>query len=170
MAAAELLKLSHAYKATVETTDGGGAVKVLDRKKHNYVLTTLVSNLEKTFTISPRSRPLDGQLRLVHFGDVGGQRTMEVMKAAYRDGEHVGMRWKTSEGEKKQAEGEEEEQEVGYDEVDEVKVAVLEEDPRWRKVCIDGTIVEIEQGGWVKVAMTRQGEERLRVLVDRAVL
>lgn len=112
----------------------------------NYVLATLVSNLEKTFSISPASRPLDGRLRLVHFGDVGGAKTMEIMMAAYREGEHVGM------------------PEVGYEDVDEVRVTVAEDDPRWRKVCVDGSIVELEKGGWMRVG--REWRERVKVLVD----
>ncbi|KAK3319339.1 ATP-NAD kinase-like domain-containing protein [Apodospora peruviana] len=162
MAAAELLKESHAYDATVDVRkDGDGFTKVKTHgAKFSYVLTTMVSNLEKTFTISPASKPLDGHLRLVHFGDVGGEKTMEIMMAAYREGEHVGMQWKKGE----------EEEEVGYEVVDEVRVTVLEEDARWRKVCIDGTIVEIEKGGSMSVRREAKGQERIQVLVDWDVL
>ncbi|KAK3294005.1 ATP-NAD kinase-like domain-containing protein [Chaetomium fimeti] len=118
-------------------------------KGFNYVLATLVSNLEKTFAISPESQPLDGRLRLVHFGDVGGAKTMEIMMAAYREGEHVGM------------------PEVGYEDVEELRVTVAEEDPRWRKVCVDGSIVELEKGGWMRVK--REQRERVRVLVDAGI-
>ncbi|KAK0665785.1 ATP-NAD kinase-like domain-containing protein [Cercophora samala] len=153
MAAGELLKVSHAYDADVEVrVKGQEGFKPLVAKrkgeesgKYDYVLATMVSNLEKTFTISPYSKPFEGQLRLVHFGDVGGEKTMEIMQAAYRGGEHIKM------------------VEVGYEEVDAVKVIIKEEDPRWRKVCIDGTIVEVEQGGWMKVG--REKGERLKVLV-----
>jgi diacylglycerol kinase family enzyme len=154
MAAAELLKVAHAYDAVVEVRRKGeeGWTRLRSKSadhgdgdgRFNYVLTTLVSNLEKTFTISPAGRPLDGQLRLVHFGDVGGDKTMEIMMAAYRDGEHVGM------------------PEVGYEEVEEVRVTIAEEDPRWRKVCIDGSIVEVEKGGWMQVG--REETARLRIL------
>ncbi|KAK4197264.1 ATP-NAD kinase-like domain-containing protein [Triangularia verruculosa] len=153
MAAGELLKVSHAYDADVEVRmKGETAFRPLVRKgkgeeegKYDYVLATMVSNLEKTFTISPASKPLEGQLRLVHFGDVGGEKTMEIMQAAYRSGEHIKM------------------EEVGYEEIEAVKVIIKEVDPRWRKVCIDGTIVEIEKGGWMKVG--REKGERLKVLV-----
>ncbi|KAK4125972.1 hypothetical protein N657DRAFT_614222 [Parathielavia appendiculata] len=160
MAAAELLKVSHAYDATVDVRRSGeGAFTRLRaaRTAHdndaggegggrfNYVLTTLVSNLEKTFAISPAGRPLDGQLRLVHFGDVGGDKTMEIMMAAYREGEHVGM------------------PEVGYEKVEEVRVTIAEEDARWRKVCIDGSIVEMGKGGWMRVS--REERERLKILI-----
>jgi diacylglycerol kinase family enzyme len=140
MVAQELLKEGHAYDASVETSSSA-----LDTTRFNYILATMVSNLEKTFTISPESRPLDGQLRLVHFGDVGGQKTMEIMMAAYNNGSHVGI------------EG------VGYEAVGYVKVTTHEEDARWRKVCIDGTIVEIPQGGTMTVK--KSPDARLRVLV-----
>ncbi|KAK4245239.1 ATP-NAD kinase-like domain-containing protein [Corynascus novoguineensis] len=171
MAAGELLRVGHAYNARVEVRrrrgdeaaaaphhddedddsfaallapSTGGVGGSSDR--FDYVLATLVSNLEKTFTISPAGRPLDGRLRLVYFGDVGGSKTMEIMMAAYREGSHVGMA------------------EVGYEEVEEVRVTVAEEDARWRKVCIDGSIVELETGGWMRVK--REEGERLRVLVN----
>lgn len=140
MVAQELLKEGHAYHATVETSSSAATPA-----RFSYVLATMVSNLEKTFTISPESRPLDGQLRLVHFGDVGGQKTMDIMMAAYNNGSHVGI------------EG------VGYEAVEFVKVTTHEEDARWRKVCIDGTIVEIPQGGSMKVK--RSAEPQLQVLV-----
>lgn len=145
MVAEELLKEPHAYRALVETSDGRVGTEEVP---FNYVLATMVSNLEKTFTISPASKPLDGQLRLVHFGGATGQRTMEIMGAAYGGGKHVGM------------EG------VGYQAVDEVKVTTLEEDPRWRNVCIDGTIVALPQGGTMVVR--KSPEARFQVLVLEA--
>ncbi|KAJ4294835.1 hypothetical protein N0V88_005069 [Collariella sp. IMI 366227] len=141
MAASQLLHEAHGYDATVEVRrkgDGeGGFVPLLPpgggsncengKGMFTYVLITLVSNLERTFAISPASKPLDGRLRMVYFGEVGGEKTMEIMGQRIR-GAHVGMR------------------EVGYEEVEEVKVTVEEEDARWRKVCVDGSIVELEKG------------------------
>ncbi|OAA54841.1 cortical actin cytoskeleton protein vip1 [Niveomyces insectorum RCEF 264] len=153
MAAQALLETSHAYAATVQawpplaTRDGAtesnetGPPRLLGQR-FNYVLATLVSNLERTFTISPASRPLDGQLRLVHFGAVGGARTMEVMMAAYND----------ASGEPRQ----DDEERVGYEAVEALEVVVHEHDARWRKVCIDGTIVEIPEGGWMRVRKAAQ--------------
>lgn len=149
MVARELLGEGHAYSATVETSGSE-----LGTARFGYILATMVSNLEKTFTISPHSEPLDGQLRLVHFGDVGGQKTMEIMAAAYNEGSHVGMKWTTEDGG---------EQGVGYEAVEEVKVTTLEEDARWRKVCIDGTIVEIPRGG--SMTVKKSPEAKLQVLV-----
>jgi hypothetical protein len=65
---------------------------------------------------------------------------MDVMMKAYEEGKHVGMNWPDGES-------------VGYDEVDEVKISVLESDERWRKVCIDGTIVDIPEGGEMNIKM-----------------
>ncbi|KKY38017.1 putative diacylglycerol kinase catalytic domain-containing protein [Diaporthe ampelina] len=149
MVAQELIKEGHAYEASVETSSSSSspaaAAAALGTARFNYILATMVSNLEKTFTISPESRPLDGELRLLHFGDVGGQKTMEIMMAAYNNGAHVGI------------EG------VGYEAVEYVKVTTREEDARWRKVCIDGTIVEIPRGG--SMTVKKSPEPRLQVLV-----
>ncbi|RYO91063.1 hypothetical protein DL762_002359 [Monosporascus cannonballus] len=160
MVAQELLRESHAYSAEVEITRPGKKERErVERDRHAYVLATLVSNLEETFTISPASRPLDGRLRLVHFGDVGGQRTMDIMTRAYDGGKHVDMAGEGGGGP---------EERVGYDEIAEVRVTTLERDPRWRKVCVDGTIVEIPQGGSMTVTM--EEEAHLRILVDRSIV
>ena len=144
MVAKELLGTSHAYDAGVAVVLPGAtaAEELAPGRRFGYVLATMVSNLEKTFAISPAGQPLDGKLRLVHFGDVGAEKTMEVMMAAYNNGSHVGMKWEGGSGK---------EENVGYDEIDEVKVTINEEDARWRKVCIDGTIVEIPKGGSMTV-------------------
>ncbi|KAI1373663.1 ATP-NAD kinase-like domain-containing protein [Hypoxylon crocopeplum] len=160
MVAQELLKESHAYNAVVELSQKDGShLRKLDRDRHAYILATMVSNLEKTFTISPSSKPLDGKIRLVHFGAVSGQKTMEIMMKAYDGGKHVGMKWTSDDGK---------EDKVGYDETEVIKITTLEEDARWRKVCIDGTIVELPQGG--SMTIERQDKPHLQVLVDRSVV
>lgn len=61
--------LPHAYKAEVKAGSEDGALEVIGDGEHGYVLATLVSNLERTFTVSPESsKQLNGQLRLVQFG------------------------------------------------------------------------------------------------------
>ncbi|KAG8667118.1 hypothetical protein FPOAC2_12271 [Fusarium poae] len=156
MVAAELLKESHPYAAKVSIRRHGSATfEDIPREEHAYVLAVLVSNLERTFTISPSTRPLQSQLRLVHFGPIGGDRTMDVMMKAYNGGKHIGMDW--PDGER-----------VGYDEVDEVKISVLESDERWRKVCIDGTIVEIPKGGDMAIKMI--GRDLFKILASPRVL
>ncbi|KAF7539139.1 hypothetical protein G7Z17_g12475 [Cylindrodendrum hubeiense] len=156
MVAQELLRESHPYTAQVSIRrPGSSKFEAIPRDTHAYVLATLVSNLERTFTISPASKPLQGQLRLVHFGPVGGERTMDVMMQAYNEGKHVDIKWDDGE-------------QVGYDEVEEVQVVILEEDERWRKVCIDGTIVEVPKGGQMNVSMLERGP--FRVLADSRLL
>jgi hypothetical protein len=89
---------------------------------------------------------------------VDGEKTMDVMKAAYSEGAHVGMKWMGEDGK---------EEGVGYDEVAEIRVIVKEEDARWRKVCVDGTIVEVPKDGWMKVG---RAKERFDVVVDPSVV
>ena len=161
MVAQELLVESHAYDARVSLlhASGGGAGNhhpvPLPRDKHAYVLTTLVSNLEQPFTISPASKPLDGKLWTVHFGPLGPERTMEAMKAAYDGGRHVSLSWEDGER-------------IGYDEVEEIDIEIRDEEERWRKVCIDGTIVGVPRGGIVRVK--RIPESAFRILISREAL
>jgi diacylglycerol kinase family enzyme len=135
----------HAYKAEV-LLDG----KVIERKEHGYVLASLVSNLEKTFTISPASEPMDGKLRVVHFGALDGEATMEVMKAAYASGKHV------------------ESSDVEYEKVDAHRIEFKEEgeDWKWRRCCVDGLIVGVEKGGWMEVGLVGRGNEAVDVVVN----
>lgn len=172
MVAQDLLRESHPYRARLSVRrpkplsasdapppqQQQQPLEDFSSATHAYILATLVSNLERTFTISPASAPLDNRLRLVHFGAVGGQRTMEVMMKAYDGGAHVGMAWEDGDGP----------QRVAYEEVDELRVEVHEDDARWRKFCVDGTIVEVPRGGHMVVEKARAG--LLRVLVDPRVL
>ncbi|KAF4343100.1 diacylglycerol kinase catalytic [Fusarium beomiforme] len=156
MVAEGLLKESHPYAAKVSIRRRGSTVfEKIPRGSHAYVLTALVSNMERKFAISPATKPLQSQLRLVHFGPIGGERTMSVMMKAYDEGSHVGMEW--PDGEK-----------VGYEEVDEVKISILENDERRRKVCIDGTIVEVPQDGSMSIKML--GHSLFKILVSPVVL
>jgi diacylglycerol kinase family enzyme len=157
MVAQELLRESHPYAATVSYSKQGAPedLQAIERDTHAYVLTTLVSNLERTFTISPDGKPLDGQLRLVHFGPVGGERTLDVMMKAYDGGKHVGLKWDDGEG-------------VGYENVEEVKIVAKEEDSRWRNVCIDGTIVELPHKG--QVTIKKLEKSPCRIVVNHSIL
>ncbi|KAK3073248.1 hypothetical protein LTR53_005343 [Teratosphaeriaceae sp. CCFEE 6253] len=125
---------AHAYRGTVSIVRPGSKDwQRVDRDAHAYVLATLVSQLEKGFTISPASRPLDGKLRLVHFGAIGGQGAMDIMTKAYQGGTHVHN------------------ERVGYEEIEAVRIEFDEVDARWRRVCVDGKIIRVERGGWVEV-------------------
>ncbi len=158
MVAQELLKTSHPYAAQIairRAGHDGDDWERIPRDTHAYVLSTLVSNLERTFTISPKSRPLDGQLRLVHFAPLGPARTMEAMMKAYDDGKHVDVAW--DDGER-----------IYYDDIDEITIQVEDEEARWRKACIDGTIVDIPKGGTVRVQREEKGH--FNIVVDARVL
>lgn len=142
MAAKELLSpadgsASHRYRGKVsrlKTTSGGQeSWEPLDRQEHMYILATLVSNLTKTLTISPLSKPLDGRLRLVHFGPVGGDEVMRIMAKAEQGGLHT------------------KEDAVGYEEIGGLRIDFEEDETRWRRVCVDGSIVQVNKGGWVEV-------------------
>lgn len=130
----------HVYngKVTIRRS-GADSWQEIRQGQHSYVLATLVGQLEKGFTISPSSKPLDGKLRLVHFGPVTGNEAMEIMGKAYQHGEHVN------------------DERVGYEEISGLRIDFQEDDPRWRRVCIDGKIVRVEKGGWVEVSMEQKG-------------
>jgi diacylglycerol kinase family enzyme len=138
--------LPHAYRADV--TLRRGDEQRISRDEHGYVLLTLVSNLEKTFTISPESKPLDGTPRVVHFGPLDGKEVMSIMGGAYQGGQHIKS------------------EVVGYDAVEGMKISFREpgDDWRWRRCCIDGSIVAVEEGGWMDVSMTNG--QVLQVVVD----
>ena len=85
MAAKELLSpsdgsASHAYRGKVTPILGkGNGSDPLPEQQHMYVLATMVSNLEQNFKISPHSRPLDGQMRLLYFSPMSEERVMKIM-------------------------------------------------------------------------------------------
>jgi len=137
-------QMPHAYKASV-TLDG----KAVERQEHGYILAALVSNLEKTFTISPDSIPLDGKLRVLDFGPMSGGEIMGIMKGAYDAGKHIAM------------------PEVGYRVVDDIKILFKEtgDDFKWRRCCIDGLIVAVEEGGWMEVRMFPSSQGVLDVVL-----
>ncbi|KAL3470003.1 ATP-NAD kinase-like domain-containing protein [Aspergillus californicus] len=107
--------------------------EALERKDHMYVLATMVSNLEKDFMISPESQPLDGCLRIIHFGPMSPQRALQLISSAYQEGQHV------------------RDENVMYCEIEGFKIDFQEVNERWRRVCIDGRVVVVEEGGWMKV-------------------
>lgn len=124
----------HPYHGQVSVLRPGSKTwQPIDRTEHAYVLATLVSHLEAGFHISPASQPLDGKLRLLHFGPMGGDEAMQLMTKAYQDATHV------------------DDSRVGYEEVAGLRVEFHEDDARWRRVCVDGKIVRVEQGGWMEV-------------------
>lgn len=132
----------HVYKARIRSMirrESGEHWTEIGREEHMYVLATLVSTLEEGFTISPASKPLDGKLRLVHFGAMSAEDAMAAMGGAYQGGKHV------------------QDARIGYEEIDGLRIDFLEDDARWRRVCIDGKIIRVEQGGFVEVRTASQG-------------
>ncbi|KAF2665510.1 hypothetical protein BT63DRAFT_428468 [Microthyrium microscopicum] len=126
----------HHYKAKLSLLPKGSTHwKKIERTEHAYVLTTLVSNLEKGFTISPESAPLQGSMRIVHFGPMAGDEIMQLMTKAYQGGQHIS------------------EESVSYEEVDGVRISFegREDDARWRRICVDGKIIRLEADGWVEI-------------------
>lgn len=124
----------HAYKAKVSVLHGE-EWKVLEKEEHMYTLATMVSNLEQPFCISPHSKPLDGSMHLVHFGPTSGDEAMRLMTLAYQGGKHV------------------EESAVTYESIDGLRIEFggREAEGRWRRVCVDGKIVKVEEDGWVEL-------------------
>lgn len=128
----------HEYKGRVlvaRTRDElhDGKWELLERESHGYILATFCKYLEKGFTISPESQPLDSQLRLVHFGHISGQDAVDIMGKAYDSGKHV------------------EDERVGYEAIEGLRIEFEEDDGRWRRICVDGKTVRVEQGGWVEI-------------------
>ncbi|KNG46935.1 glycogen synthase kinase mutation revertant protein [Stemphylium lycopersici] len=151
MAAKEALypadgSLPHPYKASVSVLKGG-EWKEMEEKEHMYVLATLVSNLEQPFCISPKSRPLDGSMHLVHFGPRSGDDVMRIMGLAYQGGKHV------------------DDEHVRYESIDGLRIQFqgMEEEAKWRRICIDGKIVRVDANGWVEI--TKDEKRVLDVVV-----
>ncbi|MCJ1414178.1 hypothetical protein MMC32_000503 [Xylographa parallela] len=142
MAAKELLAPSdgskpHLYsgRVTLYKKNGNGQeyTEHLNRTKHMYILATLVSNLEEKLSISPHSTPLDGQLRLVHFGEIPSDEVMRILGLAFQGGKHVL------------------EASVGYDSIEGMRIELNEEESHWRRICVDGKIIQVGKGGWVVI-------------------
>ncbi|KAJ5885333.1 ATP-NAD kinase PpnK-type [Penicillium taxi] len=135
LAAKELLYPSdgaepHRFQGRITLT---GAHREVIEDEHMYVLATLVPRLEKDFLISPASEPLGGSLRLVHFGPLPADEAMRLMALAYQGGQHVLDKL------------------VTYVEFEKMRIDFQEGQERWRRVCIDGRIVAIEEGGWIEI-------------------
>jgi len=140
---------AHHYMAKVSLILHGSTEWIeVPREEHAYVLTTVVSNLEKGFTISPRSKSLDSTMRVVHFGPMAGDDIMGLMTKAYQGGKHI------------------DEESVSYEEVERVRISFegREDDSRWRRICVDGKIIRVESDGWVEIQKQAQSILTLRYL------
>ena len=155
MAAKELLFPSdgskpHTFRGSIATikkdVDGKETLVPIDRKEHMYILVALCSNMQKELRISPDSKPLEGQLRFVHWGAVPSEETMRILGLAFQGGKHV--------------------QEAGvcYEPIEGLRIDFEEPEGRWRRICVDGTIVRVEEGGWVEVR--REHRDVLDLIAD----
>lgn len=149
MAAAELLKTGHVYSGRIQwrKTNDPPEWREIAGSKHAYILTTMVSNLEEHFQISPATKPVDGSLRLVHIGPEPVEDIMRILSLAYQAGKHAT------------------DPKVTYEEIERLRIEFDEEDELWRMVCVDGKIVAVNQGGWVEVRwLPRSGIDARRVV------
>ncbi|MCJ1410030.1 hypothetical protein MMC19_004115 [Ptychographa xylographoides] len=155
MAAQELLNpsdgsKSHVYRGRItlfkKDESGNEYAEQLDRQEHMYVLSAMVSNLEEKLTISPHSKPLDGQLRLLDFGALPSEDVMRIFGMAFSGGEHIN------------------DPAVSYRPIEGMRIDFEDSDGRWRRICVDGTIVLVEDGGWVEVR--KEPQEVLSLIVD----
>ena len=140
----------HIYKGQVTPFTKGlnhDESQALDRHEHMYILATMVSNLEEKLCISPSSKPLDGRMRLLHFGPVSSDRVMSILGRAFTGGSHVS------------------DEAVTYKEIDGLRIDFDEKDSRWRRVCVDGKIVRVSRNGWVTVQLCSKSPLDLLVLL-----
>ena len=138
---------SHRFKGKVTfitNHQGHAQQNTIGGDEHSYVLATLVPRLEKDFVISPQSEPLDGQMRLLHFGPLSSEETMRLMTLAYQGGQHVL------------------EKSVTYTAVEQIRIDFQEDLERWRRVCIDGRIVAVGKGGWIE--LNKESRQLLTVI------
>ncbi|KAL8725243.1 MAG: hypothetical protein Q9166_007482 [cf. Caloplaca sp. 2 TL-2023] len=142
MAAKELMapddgSAPHVYdgKITLYKTDETGPEysEEISETRTSYIIATMVSNFEEKFTISPASKPLDGQLRVLRFGDISGANVMRLVGMALRGGGH------------------EKDDMAQYAPINGLKIQMEESDSRWRRVCVDGKIIRVDEGGWFEV-------------------
>ncbi|KAE8377680.1 ATP-NAD kinase-like domain-containing protein [Aspergillus bertholletiae] len=145
---------SHRYTGTISLTRWDSQTnseyeETMEIKEHMYVLATMVPRLEREFMISPESIPLDGRLRMIHFGPVPSEKAMQLMTSAYQGGQHVFDR------------------SVFYSEIERLKIVFQETDERWRRVCIDGRIIAIECDGWMEIY--KEPESLLNILTSVGV-
>lgn len=140
----------HIYRGKItfphDESDIGRLEEGQDFREHSYLLASLVSNLEEKFMVSPYSKPMDGRLRLLRVGPVSGSEVSELMQAAFQGGRHV------------------ENTAVYYNEFRHMRIDLEEEDIKWRRVCVDGKIITVNEGGWVEIQ--RQERDVLDVVVD----
>ncbi|KAL9637700.1 MAG: hypothetical protein Q9204_001773 [Flavoplaca sp. TL-2023a] len=138
----------HVYsgKITLYKSDERGqeTVEEIAETKTSYIIATLVSKFEEKLTISPASKPLDGQLRVLRFGDIPAADVMRLMGMAMQAGGH------------------EKDDMAQYAPINGLKINFNESDSRWRRVCVDGKIIKVDEGGLLEVRTSDKDVVNLR--------
>lgn len=133
--------MPHVYHGSLRVDDEIVAVK------HTYLLISHVSHLEPTFNIAPRQSPLRDTVSVVQIGEMDGVGLMGVMKAVYDGSKHLEM------------------DAVRFlDGVRGAEFVVEEREERWRRICVDGEIIVVEQGGRINVRVLEGRESRVFIL------
>jgi len=65
-------------------------------------------------------------------------RVKEILGEASKDGAHI------------------DDPSVAYNEIDGLRIIFEELEAKWRRVCIDGKIIQVGLYGWVKVSMCKE--------------
>lgn len=115
-----------------------GKTESLTRSVWTYVLATLVSHLQEGFNISPHSKPLDGKLRILLCGTMPSRRVTEILGEASQNGNHI------------------DDPSVVYLEIEGLFIIIEDLEDQWRRVCIDGKIIQVGLCGWMKVEMCKE--------------
>jgi hypothetical protein len=104
--------------------------------EHTYLLISHVSHLEPTFPIAPKQCPLSRTVSVIRIGPMPGEELMGIMRAVYDNSKHLQMA------------------QVGFTSgVSQVQFEVIEEEERWRRICIDGDIVTVASGASINAQM-----------------
>ena len=71
----------------------------------------------------------------MQFGPTSGEDAMRIMGLAYQGGKHV------------------DDPAVRYEAIDGLRIEFqgVEKESKWRRICVDGKIVRVEEDGWVEV-------------------
>ena len=118
---------------------------------HTYLLIAHVSHLEPTFPIAPQQSPLSSTVSIMHIGPISGEELMDIMSTVYDNSRHLKM------------------EQVGFaQEVSNVQFEVDEKEERWRRICIDGKIISLENGARINLQMCNEielGEKKISLYI-----
>lgn len=155
MAAKDLLYPSdksgpHSYRGILDLSLPKSASTTISKRvegeEFGYLLATFCSQLDPTFKVSPKSMPLDGALRIVHFVHKDADEVIRLIAGS------TGILV--------------DDDCVAYHEIDGFRLRFNEVEERWRRVCVDGKIVRIEKDGEVLLSKESKEVLQLRIMKD----